>query len=227
VRVLEAVPDVCAQDVTLFSLFVAGDGPGGKVLQTSDLMTVTIFGCTLCKSCRCCVHAFKFSEVSHRFCKLPVLLEFKLQPTVYSGAASRLEYLINLRGFWRYPQLFFLVEKGPTALRLLVQTYDIDEDDYFCPFPSNEAPVERNWQGKTEILGEKPVPVPFCPPQIPHGLTWDRIRASAVGGRRLTAILSLSSTSHYLLSSGSSALSEGLIVAQQFKKFLGSCSLPV
>jgi hypothetical protein len=26
------------------------------------------------------------------------------------------------------------------------------------------------WQGKTEELREKPVPVPLCPPQIPHGL---------------------------------------------------------
>jgi hypothetical protein len=54
-------------------------------------------------------------------------------------------------------------------------------------FPSNGAPVEWNWQGKTEVLGERPVPVPLCPPQMPHGLTWDRTRASAVGGRRLTA----------------------------------------
>jgi hypothetical protein len=36
-------------------------------------------------------------------------------------------------------------------------------------------------------LGEKPVPVPLCPPQILHGLTRDRTRASAVRGRRLTA----------------------------------------
>jgi hypothetical protein len=57
----------------------------------------------------------------------------------------------------------------------------------FCPFPSNGEPVEWNWQGKTEELGEKPVPVPLCPPQIPHGLTRDRTRASAMGGRRLTA----------------------------------------
>jgi hypothetical protein len=57
----------------------------------------------------------------------------------------------------------------------------------FCPFPSNGAPVEWNWQGKTEVLGEKPVPVPLCPPEIPHGLNRDRTRASAVGGRRLTA----------------------------------------
>jgi hypothetical protein len=33
----------------------------------------------------------------------------------------------------------------------------------------------------------KPVPVPLCPPQIPHDLTWDSTRASAAGSRRLTA----------------------------------------
>jgi hypothetical protein len=35
--------------------------------------------------------------------------------------------------------------------------------------------MEWNWQWKTEELGEKPVPVPLCPPQIPHGLTRDMI----------------------------------------------------
>jgi hypothetical protein len=48
------------------------------------------------------------------------------------------------------------------------------------------ATVEWYWQGKTEELREKPVPVPLCPPQIPHGLTRARTRASAVWGRRLT-----------------------------------------
>jgi hypothetical protein len=33
----------------------------------------------------------------------------------------------------------------------------------------------------------KPVPVPLCPPQIPHGLTWDRTRIAAVESWRLTA----------------------------------------
>jgi hypothetical protein len=42
------------------------------------------------------------------------------------------------------------------------------------------ATVEWYWQGKTEELGEKPVPVPLCPPQIPHGLTRARTLASAV-----------------------------------------------
>jgi hypothetical protein len=47
--------------------------------------------------------------------------------------------------------------------------------------------VERNWQLKTELLGEKPVPVPLCPPPMPHGMSRDRIWASEVGDRRLTA----------------------------------------
>jgi hypothetical protein len=33
------------------------------------------------------------------------------------------------------------------------------------------ATVEWYWQGETEELGEKPVSVPLCPPQISHGLT--------------------------------------------------------
>jgi hypothetical protein len=33
----------------------------------------------------------------------------------------------------------------------------------------------------------KPAPVPLCPPQIPHDLTWDRTRVAAVGSQRLTA----------------------------------------
>jgi hypothetical protein len=48
------------------------------------------------------------------------------------------------------------------------------------------ATVEWYWQEKTEELGEKPVPVPICPPQIPHALNRARTRASAVRGRRLT-----------------------------------------
>jgi hypothetical protein len=48
------------------------------------------------------------------------------------------------------------------------------------------ATVEWYWQVKTEELGEKPVPVPLCPPQIPHGLTRARTRDCAVRGWRLT-----------------------------------------
>jgi hypothetical protein len=33
--------------------------------------------------------------------------------------------------------------------------------------------VELQWQGKTEALEQKPVPVPVVLPQIPHGLFRD------------------------------------------------------
>jgi hypothetical protein len=33
----------------------------------------------------------------------------------------------------------------------------------------------------------KPAPLPLCPPQIPHDLTWDRTRAAAMKSQRLTA----------------------------------------
>jgi hypothetical protein len=50
---------------------------------------------------------------------------------------------------------------------------------FFFVFPYNGAPVERNRQGKTEVLREKPVPVSLCPPKISHGLTRDWTRAFA------------------------------------------------
>lgn len=46
------------------------------------------------------------------------------------------------------------------------------------------ASVERQWLRKTEVLGEKPVPVPICPPQRPHALTWDWTLASPTTNRQ-------------------------------------------
>ena len=36
--------------------------------------------------------------------------------------------------------------------------------------------------GETEVLGDKPVTVPICPPEISHGLAWVRTRVSAMRG---------------------------------------------
>jgi hypothetical protein len=41
--------------------------------------------------------------------------------------------------------------------------------------------------GEPEELGEKPVSVPLCPKQVPHGLNRMRTLASEVRGRRVTA----------------------------------------
>jgi hypothetical protein len=49
------------------------------------------------------------------------------------------------------------------------------------------ATVEWYWQGKTEVLGEKPVIVSIRPPQILCRLAWAQTGASVVRGRQLTA----------------------------------------
>jgi hypothetical protein len=69
----------------------------------------------------------------------------------------------------------------------------------FPIFQSNGATMERKWQGKTEVLGEKPVSLPLCLSQISHGLTRDRTRAFVVRGRRLTAsAMPRSTPKHYM-----------------------------
>ena len=42
------------------------------------------------------------------------------------------------------------------------------------------ALFEWYWQKKTDVLWRKPMPLPVCPPQIPHGLAWDWKQAPAV-----------------------------------------------
>jgi hypothetical protein len=43
-----------------------------------------------------------------------------------------------------------------------------------------EQSVEWELVGETEVLEEKPAPVPLCPPQIPHDMTWARTQAAEV-----------------------------------------------
>jgi hypothetical protein len=62
----------------------------------------------------------------------------------------------NTSSFTENTLLFFLHGEGPrsrcygrtTALRLFVQPYD--DEQFFTNFTSNGAPVEWNWQGKTD-----------------------------------------------------------------------------
>ena len=44
------------------------------------------------------------------------------------------------------------------------------------------GPVQEYRQEKAEAQGRKPIPVPLYLSQIPHGLRWDRTRASALRG---------------------------------------------
>jgi hypothetical protein len=84
---------------------------------------------------------------------------------------------------------FFLVSLGGVRLSplgtsatvgLLYQPRMINDDDYGAVGGMRIGRGNRS-------TGRKPAPVPLCPPQIPHDLTWDRTRATAVESQRLTA----------------------------------------
>jgi hypothetical protein len=60
---------------------------------------------------------------------------------------------------------------------LLGQSYHTPHDAVTGEY---EALVEWYWQGKPKELGETPIPVPLCTPQMPHGLTRVQTRASAL-----------------------------------------------
>jgi hypothetical protein len=77
--------------------------------------------------------------------------------------------------------VFFLVHLGGVRVSplgtlatvgLLYQPRMIEDDDY--------GAVRGMMIGTgNSSTRRKPNPVPICPPQIPHDLTWDRTRAAA------------------------------------------------
>jgi hypothetical protein len=85
--------------------------------------------------------------------------------------------------------IFFLVSLGGVRLSplgtsatvsLLYQPRMIDDNDYGAVGGMRIGRGNRSTR-------RKPAPVPLCPLQIPHDLTWDRTRAAEVGNQRLTA----------------------------------------
>ena len=151
---------------------------------------ITFFFCEGPRS-RCCVSDWIFGRRKHS-----VLLS-EMEP--WTGPTHILVTVNGYRvlpgdkaaGAWRS---FFFVVKVPAAdatdapqpkASCATLWWRWKMISFFFIFTSNGAAVKWNWQGKTEVLGEKPVPVPLCSPQIPRGLTRDRTRASAVRGRRL------------------------------------------
>jgi hypothetical protein len=65
---------------------------------------------------------------------------------------------------------------------LLYQAWMTDDDDDEC----GALGGMRIGRGDRSSR-RKPAPVPLCPPQIQHDLTWARTRGAAVGSRRLKA----------------------------------------
>jgi hypothetical protein len=108
--------------------------------------------------------------------------------TSAKNACSKLQQAVPFKSSVSYIRNFFLPRRRcyvrTAALRLLVQPCDEEKNDQFFSF---FQVMEHRWneidRGKPKYSGEIPVPVPLCPPQIPHGPTRDRTRASAVRGR--------------------------------------------
>ena len=118
----------------------------------------------------CVVYRYKWSPVWNHFTQLfawrvHYQVVFGNWHILWQHVAFFLPFVL-----WRAPQQMLRTHRSLEAYgttlwwRWLV---------FLFVFPCNGAPVEWNWQDKTEVLGEKPVPVPFCTPQIPHGQNWD------------------------------------------------------
>jgi hypothetical protein len=87
----------------------------------------------------------------------------------------------QILAWWRAPQQML------RTLRHLVQALWWRWAVSLPSFTINGAPVEWNWQEKTDNSEKNLSQCQFVHQKISHGLTRDRTRGSAVGGRRLTA----------------------------------------
>jgi hypothetical protein len=112
---------------------------------------------------------------------------YTVQINPLAGLYSRLVQLRN--------SVSTFVLKGPVIITLLFMSMGSEYVSELQPqatvYPQViwvwRATMEWYWQGETEELREKPVPVPLYPPQIPNGTIRAWSRASAVRGQRLTA----------------------------------------
>jgi hypothetical protein len=93
--------------------------------------------------------------------KMTMLLVWVVTPCRLVGRYQ--SFHSNLLFFWPY----WLIDFDGVRLRLWTAATNVHPPDDV----SWRAAVEWYWQGKTEDLGKKkPVSVPLCPQQIPHGL---------------------------------------------------------
>ena len=65
--------------------------------------------------------------------------------------------------------------KTPSIAKIWWRSWQVSESG---------ALVGWHWQWKTGILGDKPILVPFCEPQMSHGADLDRTQTSAMIGSR-------------------------------------------
>jgi hypothetical protein len=133
-----------------------------------------------------------------------MLLSYKMSPTYWP-------YVLDIRGFtFRQGQKFFSSPKRPErhVCSTRVPSWS-GHGNVLCVFIQRRSQflrlygvdgewinkceefVECCWQRESEVylLGDKPIPLPLCPSQVPRGLACDRTQASAVGMKRLRRLL--------------------------------------
>jgi hypothetical protein len=90
-------------------------------------------------------------------------------------------YIFFLLVFWGGVRLSPLGTSATISSIIPAPDDDDDDDEY------KVVGGMRTGKGSRNTL-RKPAPVPLCPPQIPHNLTWDRTGVVAVGSQRLPEI---------------------------------------
>jgi hypothetical protein len=98
---------------------------------------------------------------------------FKIQHIKYSTFPSIYPELRSIISFCKNPSFVCFPSDGSNITTKLGMAHWWNDTD----------------RGKTDVLGEKPVTVPLCPPQISYVLSWDRNRTSTVRVQRLTTSL--------------------------------------
>jgi hypothetical protein len=136
----------------------------GNSETSRDLVTMT--GPDLSRRTYCCNMSLCICWFSTLFIYY-IKTEKKLQTSGFQFPKKRCFFFF----FGRFPGV------APVSSWL---EFHVCEDGY-------GAVVGWYWQGKTEVLGEKPVTVPLRPPQISLGMASHQTRALVVRGHRLTA----------------------------------------
>ena len=136
-----------------------------------------------------------WGKMEHMLLHMYVLHMYVLCTVLSVNAVGRYTWSVTLEIIEvNLPHAFFFVEKGLAA----DPTDAPQPSGLLCnpvmkmiSFFSFFRVMEHRWneidRGERMYFGEKPVPLPLCPSQIPHGLMWDRSRTSGVRGRLLTA----------------------------------------
>jgi hypothetical protein len=120
---------------------------------------------------------------------------------VYSTCNIGMHHAMVVTQMWQYNNKFFTwlflqgsvntVAKNMNNLLSRIHSYSLSVlhnnvvvyEDHITSVADEWMSMEHRWNelhGKTEVLKEKLIPIPLCPPQFLHGLVWNIFCASTV-----------------------------------------------